>query len=164
MATITNSEVIQEIRDSAKIQAGMESIPNQLENKVIPVMEVNPKLLRRINIVKTATANAATSATIYTTPTDQDFYLVSLTLSMIKDSSATSVESSITAIIDGATIKVASIVGITLTAQNDSISLTFPFPMKIDKNTSIYVTNSTNTAVIKSLACIHGYLVNNPYA
>ena len=158
MATIYNSQLTKELTQGAKIQVSRDSIPTQLADKVVPVMEVNPKLLRRSNIVKTGTANNATTTTVYTIPTTQDFYLTSATLSMIKDVTATSVESTLTATVEGVDTKLMSIVGITLTVQDDQMTLSFPIPIKIDRGTNIRVTNSTNVANCKAIACIHGYL------
>jgi hypothetical protein len=152
---------MKELKDGVKLQQLKDVVPNQLADKVIPVMEVNPKLLRRCNLVRSIDATNATSGTIYTVPTDRDFYLVAASISTIKDVTATSVESAITVFIDGVARKLLSIAGITLTTQTLALANSFPDPIKIDRGTNISVTNTTNVGNIKSIGGIAGYTVEN---
>jgi hypothetical protein len=161
MATINNSDLFKELREGIKLQQLRDVIPSQLADKVVPVMEVNPKMLRRINSVKNNIATNATSATIYTTPTDKDYFLCGFTLSMIKDVTSTSTSSRVLATIDGVSTILASIVGISLTPQADSISVQFLEPVRVDKGTNITVTNSTNVANVSANGTIYGYTVDN---
>jgi len=118
-----------------------------------PTLEITPK----INLVKRAEASNSTSATIYTTPTDKDTYIVALMLTMIKDINATSVSSRIYAYIDGVSSYLAEITGFVTTVQEKTIFLSFPIPIKIDRGTALTVTNTTNVANCKSSAIIYGY-------
>jgi len=158
MGTIYNSDLQKEAKEAFRIQQNIDVIPSKFDEKIIPVCEVNPKLLRRIKVVKnTATSNATTS-TIYTTPVNQDFFISGLMLGVIKDGTSTSIVSTITTTIDGATTILAAIPSITLTAQSEMISISFPFPIKIDRNVTITCTNSTNVANVVSRAVIYGYV------
>lgn len=121
-------------------------------------MEVNPKLLRRINITKSADANNATSATIYTTPTDQDFYLVAAYLATIKDATATSTSERILATINGASTNILRFLSFTLTAETRDTQITLPIPVKIDRGTTITVNNGTGNANISTTGGIYGYV------
>lgn len=161
MAIIHNTDLIKELKEGAKLQQLRDVIPSQLADKVVPTMETNPKLLRRCNISKTTDAVNATSGTIYTTPSDKDFFLVSCCLGVIKDATSTSTGSNITVVIDGVSSPIARIPGITLTAQSKVVSCTFPAPIKIDRGTNITVTASTNVANIRATGVITGYLVEN---
>ena len=89
MATIYNSDLFKEMASAGALQQAVDKIPNQLAEKVVPVMEVNPKLFRRINIIKQDDLQNATSSTTYTTPTDKDFFLTNLNFSYIKTNTAT---------------------------------------------------------------------------
>ena len=160
MANINNSQLSKELIDGAKIQTSFDKIPTQLADKVVPVMEVNPKMLRRCNLVKSQFASNSTSGTIFATPTDKDTFIVACCLSVIKDVTSTSAFSTITATIDGVAIDLLSIAGLTLTAQSESVAVSFPFPVKIDRGTNIIVTNSTNVANIRSRGNIIGYYDN----
>lgn len=145
------------MQTAGKLQ-NKDKMPSELAEKIIPVMEVNPKLLRRCNIIKNVQAANSTGATVYTIPATQDFYLVACSLSLIKDATATSVLTTLRGTIEGVVTNILAIPGITLTAQQDSMTLSFPYPLKIDRGTSITITHSTNVANILTNAGIIGYL------
>ncbi len=161
MAQIYNSDLIKGMANDAQIQLNRDYPPQQLADKVVPVMETNPRILQKLNYTHSNTATNATSATIYTTPTDQDFYLSAVALAIIKDATSTSVKSAITATINGVAQDLLSIPEITLTAQTAQMSLAFPKDILIDKGTNIVVTNSTNVANILATGVIFGYLIYN---
>lgn len=116
------------------------------------------ELKRVITISKTGFASNATSGNIYTVPVDQDFYLTTLTLSVIKDATATSTETAIWASIDSQFVRIATIATLTLTAQNTTIAMTFPLPLKVDRNTTITVQNGTAVANVRASGTITGYI------
>jgi len=121
-----------------------------------PVVEIKPKT----NIVRSQTAFNATSATVYTTPSDKDFYLISAALSTSKDATATSTTSSITSTIDAASGQDILRLGLlTLTAERNSIATQFNPPIKIDRGAVITVKNDTAVGNIRSVASIAGYTV-----
>lgn len=151
---MVNSEQVAEEIKALGLQPGANIIPVP-----VPVVETNPKMLRRCEIVKTASAANATSATIYTTPADKDFYLSAVGLSCIKDATSTSTLSSIVTTVLGSSVVVIGIAGFTLTAQNDTMTLNFPVPIKVDRNVVISVNNSTNVANVTSRGSIAGYIV-----
>lgn len=161
MATIYNSNLTKEIIDTGKLQISRDIIPSQFAEKVVPVVDVNPKHARVCNIIRRTQANNNTSATVYTTPTDKEFYLVSYELSLIKDATSTSVGTYIEVTIDGATQILAYIDSFTLTAQAEAITGSFPIPIKIDKGSNINLRNSTNVANCKSDLAIIGFTVDN---
>lgn len=85
MATIYNSDLTKGIQQDAKIQIGKESVPNQLAEKVVPVMETNPRLLRPIEIL---VSKNGTSGTLFTVPSDKDFYLCNAFISASNNAAA----------------------------------------------------------------------------
>jgi len=157
MSQINSTELLKGMRDNAKVQ-NLESVPSQLADKVVPVMETNPILLRKCNISKGLVSSA--SGTIYTTPTDRDFYIVASCLSVVRDASATSVSTRILATIDGLASPILGICGVTLTAGSSEQSISFPTPIKVDRGTNITVSFNTATAVITAYSQITGYLVD----
>lgn len=119
-----------------------------------PVVLLEPTM----NIVRNAAANNATTATIYTTPTDKDFFLCSGSLSVIKDATATSTLTAITAFVDGVAQNILTIAGITLTVQQQqNVFQITGRGLKIDRGTVITVTNTTNVGNVSANACIQGY-------
>jgi hypothetical protein len=158
MATIYNSELSKGMQKDAGIQISKDSMPTQLAEKVVPVMEVNPRLLRRCNIVRVNAATNSASATIYTTPTNQDFYLCGATLGVIKDVTSQSLSTRLNVTIDGVVQPIMHIPSISLTVQSEVMALSFPFPVKVDRGTNITVTNSNATANITASSSITGYV------
>lgn len=165
-AKIYNSNLTKEIIDGAKLQVQDGNIPSEIGNTVVPVMEVNPKLMRRANVALSITATNATSSTIYNIPSDKEFYLTSVYLSLVKDVTATSTISTINGTLDGTTTGVAliSLKTTTLTAESQNAGLTFTFPLKLKSGSAITVTNSTNVANVSANGIITGYLVDNTKA
>jgi hypothetical protein len=141
MLRINNSSLIQEIIDSAKLSTSS-GVPTELVNQVVPVMEVNPKLLRRCNVLETAGRTAASSVTIYTVPTGKKFYLTSASLNYIKDAlndHATGITALVTCVIGGATKNLFIIPVITLTAQSGIINLNLPVPIELEAGTIVSI-------------------------
>lgn len=157
MANINNSQLSKELVEGAKIQTSFDKIPTQLADKVVPVMEVNPKAFRICNICKRSEASNATTATVYVTPADKDFFISDSILSVIKDVTSTSVLSFITCVIDGQTVSINTIAGITLTPQAQQSNMSYNKPIKVDRGTNIVLNNNAAVANIRSSACIIGY-------
>lgn len=161
MAYIYNSELSKELIEGARIATAKDNIPTQIADKVVPVMEVNPKLLRRANIIRSANAINSTGATVYTTPTDRDFFLTSVHLSVIKDVTATSQNTELDFVTDDGIQQYAFVInGITLTPQNEVIDQQLNPPIKLKRGTNISLVNGTNVATIRTHATITGYTVD----
>lgn len=149
MAQIYNTDLIKELKDGAKAQQLRDTLPSQLAEKVVPVMEVNPKLLRTINVVNTSTSGtSAATVTVISADPNNDFYLTSINIGIIKDATCDAASGALTANIqtlNGATVSFASIPLLTLTAQSENLVLSLPIPLKIDKNSTIKCTVPTFT-------------------
>ncbi len=163
MVQIYNTDLINEVREVAKIQQLTDTIPKILGQTIVPVIDVNPKHARIINIVQKQAIINSTSGTIYYTPLDKDFYLCGAQLSMIKDSTATSLYSIIQATPFGKTssVEILMIAGLSLTAQNDSISISFEKPIRLARGTNINLAKSTNVGNVTASGIIYGYLIDN---
>jgi hypothetical protein len=159
MATIHNSELSNELRDGAKIQLSVDNLPNKLGDMVIPVMEVNPKLLRRVNVL---VATSSKDATIYTTPAGKQFFLTGASVSYTKDAGSDNTLCDVRATTPGgASIAIISIGAITLTAKTSEVTREFNPPIPI---TSISQNNTGTNAVLTVRTTLQGYLVDNPNA
>lgn len=156
MAQIHNTDLYKELKEGIKLQQLTDIVPTQLAEKVIAVMEVNPKLLRRSDLVKFI-SSSGTSATIYAIPPKKNFYLTALVLSLIKDVTATSVSTRIIGTSQGVAVRLVEISGMSLTVQDKIISMSFPFPVKLDADTNILLTNTTNTPNILCTGIVYGY-------
>jgi len=73
MVNNNNSTTTKELIEAGKLQV-VQGVPQTIANYIQPVIEVNPKLLRTITIVRKINCSNSTQNTIYTTPATQDFY------------------------------------------------------------------------------------------
>lgn len=158
MAQLYNSELTKEIREGGKIQISRDSIPTQLAEKVVPVMEVNPKLLRKCSILATAT-NTSTTATVITLDSNKDFYLCGGNLSVIKDVTSPSTFSAIivSPVELANNLAFLSIAGITLTPQSETMAIDLARPIQLKRGSAISLTNTSATANVLSRCSIWGY-------
>lgn len=150
-----NKQVVNTAIDELKLNPLTDAIPRQVIPSIQPVFE----LKRRVcNISKLGGATNSAATTLYTTPSDKDFYLAGAFLSVIKDATSTSAFSSIRGTVDGQDIAdIIAIAGMTLTVQSESTSVTFNPPLKLKRNTTVTVNNSTAVANITAYGSIWGY-------
>jgi hypothetical protein len=149
-----NSQVTAEIRDALKLNVGTEKIP-----EAIPVIEVGMKLTKNA-ISRTGGSAATGSATIYTTPTDQDFYLTGFNFSYSKNATCDVATGSInlTAFIQGANVAICLLSVLTLTAEKDTISVTLTHPIKIDRGKAIAISGTFTAGAMARNGAIYGYI------
>lgn len=149
---MVNSQQVKELVDALKLDRNVEKIP-----AAIPVVETNPKLLKNL-LINSNTASNATSATVFSTPATQDYYLCAFTLSWCKDATATATLCALNVTVDGAVKITGRISGITLVATEQTLSVTLPHPIKVDRGTNINITNNNNVANVVASATIFGYI------
>lgn len=150
MATINNSDILKRIIEEAKIQTSVDEVPTQLASKVVPVLISNPQQISKIVREQTA---VNTTATIYTTPADKDFYLSSLSLTNDRGADGMTY---VSIVIDGEThilLRCPSQAG-----SSGIINSSYIAPVKIDRESVITITSSV--ALLDGYATITGYLLN----
>lgn len=163
MAKIYNTDLFKELKDGIKLQQVRDAIPTQLAEKIVPVMEVNPKLLRRINQVHHLSSTSSGSGAIFTTPKDRDFYFVGCSISVSSSATANSTSSSISLTPEFQQQTTIFIVNKqTLTAGSTVSNLFLPFPLKLSRNTSIQVSKSFTVGTESNSFTVYGYTVDNP--
>jgi hypothetical protein len=169
MAQIHNSELMKELQTGAKIQISRDKVPNELAEKVVPVMEVSPKLLRRADVVVTTNKTTTGTQTIATLQAGKQFYITAAGIDIIKDAACDMGNGrvNIGLTINGASVGLFGISVLTLTAQNSSQYATFPTPIKVDIGSTIQITGSVSTFTVGSCirtGWITGYYEENPNA
>jgi hypothetical protein len=160
MVLINNSDTINEIIEVAKLKVSSDGIINNLQNNIVPVIDVNPKHSRRITIFKRGATTTTTEAGLYTTPTDRDFYLIGCTLSYKKDVTSDSTNAYLRGVIYGdnsATI-ILNLDSETLTANHDHIELVFPIPLKMARGQAITYRMPITAGTMVVAGEIFGYL------
>jgi len=120
MVDIQSKEVIDKISDDLKIQPSM-TIPRELGKIIMPVFVVNSE--RGGQIVESFTSTTTGPSTIFTTPTDRDFFLQSAFLSIDDDvtSNGLAANLTITPFAQGAT-NIIRLHKLTLTATSKELS------------------------------------------
>jgi hypothetical protein len=160
MAQIYNSDLTKELVAGAKLQQSREKVPQELAEKVVPVMEVNPRLLRKVNLIKGSAAAAGGNVTMYTTPTDKDFYLTYANLSMSKIVTDSNDYLALVIAIPGfASAAVLNLCGTTLKVENMAVSQCFEPPILLTRGSTLVLTK--NAANSSTCCCIGGYTVDN---
>jgi hypothetical protein len=163
MAEIYNSDLTKELIEGAKIQLMKDRVPTQLADKVVPVMEVNPKMLRKTEFVKNGLLSDSLSSLVFTTSSTTKTMITSFIFSYRKDAVATALLFNLTAVINGVTTNIATLRGTAATAESDNIALNFP-PLEIDPGTNVNITSDSADAAIRLSCCIYGYEILNPNA
>jgi len=161
---IYNSELTQGMINNAKIASSVDPIPSELSEKVVPVMEVNPRLLKTTNIVRHAISTSSGSSTIYTTEENKDFYLTGAVYSYHVNATADATIGQIIATIDGVARRILGFAKITTTAVVNTVTISFPFPIKIDRNTTITINTTFTLGSVTHEGFIYGYTVDNANA
>lgn len=163
MAKINNSDLIKEVIDVARLHPSTDRIPNELAEKIVPVIDINQKHVRICDVVRHVSSTTSGSTNIYTTPSNKDFYLVGASLSISKNATCDdeSGEVDYNIIIDGGSRSFIILAKLTLTALNSSITLSLNNPIKIDRGSVISIAGNvtfTVGAMVKAATLI-GYTV-----
>jgi len=161
MIQLNNSKVAEELIDVAKAQSSVFKKPFNVSPVVIPTIEVNPKSNRVSNHAVRLSKATTGSTTIYTVPANKDYYITALGIAIAKDAASTSVASSISASINGITVNLIDLAGLTGTAQVDHINLSLKQPLKVDSGTNIVAGNGA--AITNGFFSVIGILVDNGY-
>lgn len=122
---------------------------DMLSSQVNPILQPTIPITRICDIIRSASVSAsASTGTLFTTPSDKDFYLSLVSFNIIKDSTCdvASGNTNLRAVINGANTDLIAIPMLTLTAQETNVQVAFPIPFKVDKNTSITLVANTFTA------------------
>ena len=163
MAQIHNSDLTKELTEVAKLQIGRDIVPNQIADKIVPVIDVNPwhnKIAKPFSTLNSLINQLQSTA--YTCSSVKDTYLTGVTLSMIKDATSTATDLRLTVVDEfGGTQALLRIAGFTLTAQSVTITHTFPNPLKLKKGSSIMLLSDTNVANITMRSTIQGFEIDN---
>jgi len=157
---IQNSSTIKEVRQVGGLSIS-EGFPQELGSTIVPVVNVNPKAYRTINIVKFAQGTATGNTVVYTTPTDRDFYLTNYVFSSSANATADSTFARLFVSTDEfpAGVYIAELAKQTLTEFAGTVSMAFPVPMKLKRGTNVIVYQEFTVGASNGSAAIQGYTV-----
>lgn len=154
MATIYNSDLSKEIRDVGKIQISRDNIPSRLGDTVLPVIDVNPKHARVVNKIFSGSLSATGGFSFSAGP--KTLYLTGFNMEYTADVAADNTVIFLRVTVGGANVDF-NIRKQTLTAGSDHLSQSFPVPIPIDRNSSIYCVSTFAAGACTYGCTLYGY-------
>jgi len=126
-------------------------VQEEVANFIQPVINIEPST----NVVRHNGGTGTT--TIYTTPSDKDFYITACSLSAYNSGATTASHARIQATIDGVVRHLIYVTIIPSTTSANNAEMGFK-PIKIDRSTNIQIAGDASNAGAQ--ASIHGYTVD----
>lgn len=159
MGNIRRGTIANDFLNSLKLDvAGGDKAPNETSDKIVLTYDyTNTKYA---NIVKFDSSTTTADLTLYTTPTDRDFYLTFAQISIVKNATDDGTNTNLNVTIGGASVTLMSIRGLTTTAQDQSLVSNFTVPIKLDRNSAIRVAHATTAGSIAKYGSIAGFIVD----
>jgi hypothetical protein len=151
---ITRSSVIRKAVDELQVMP-MPS-PEAMDKAIALVYPVNAKYT---DVVKRTSTTLTANITVYTTPSDKDFYLTFLQLAITKDVVSDLISCFMQTTILGSATTIGQISLQTLTATSDTLVMTFPHPIKIDRNAAIILAGTFAAGTCTKFISIGGFIL-----
>ena len=148
---VQNPDATEAIRSSGNLTLS-EGYPQNMRGDIKAVMDMTPRTHRFNNVIA-----SAASGTIYTTPTDRDFFLTGIDISGSKAVGDSGTVLSLLVNIDGIARTVSIIQKQTVTAESTDKSVQFAVPFKLTRG-SVVTYTLTGTWTITQ-AIVMGYTV-----
>lgn len=158
MEKINNEETIKEC--SRVLGHQVDRIPELDTTKIVLVANINPKHGRRSDIVRSTSSTTTNGATIYTTPTDKDFYFVGGSLSYQADATSDGILVEMRVTPFGATSTNSAVLKIAkqaTTAGQGSVSISLPNPIRLQRGSTITATHTFTVGTQTITGSIIGY-------
>lgn len=130
-------------------------------SELLPYLTPTVELRPTSDIFRAANATASGTTTIFTTPSDKDFFLVGGYLTSSYDATADSIFTQLR-FTDGLGVANRVLLDhrkITTTATNEATAFTTAFPIKVARNTAITMVTSFTVGTSACAAGIHGYTI-----
>lgn len=161
MGNIRRGTISRDFVDALKLDVGA-GVGNPTDASEKIVLTYDYSNIKYCDVVETfATGvSSASASTIYTAPTDRDFYLTGYSFSIIKDAACDTATGTIAiqCVVNGATKSVAVLRHLVTTAQNQSYCDDLSIPIKVDRGSIISISGVTYTAgAFGRSASIRGY-------
>lgn len=143
MAKINRSEVIKELVDGCRLDAGREVIPTSLADKVLPTFETKPSGI--VNLINTTFIVSSGSATLVTTSSRKRTFLTGFSMSTMRTVVCDSFGTSIACNVKGRSSS--STMGriqfdVTPTKELGSITRDFSRPIELEPGTTVSVSQT----------------------
>ncbi len=168
MAKIYNSDVTKGLANNAGIQQSREKTPDELAEKIVPVMETNPKLLRN-DVVwsgSSSTTGGVTAITAAVNTVDKKTFITGFIAGVAKNAACDVATGTLTFSFTqkdlGAT-NIHIIPVITLTDQNQTVAYSFKNPLELRPSTTVTFNGNFGAGVMIKTLAVFGYQIDNAY-
>jgi hypothetical protein len=153
----TNRTILNYVTDTLVLNPLSDEIPKNVVPTIQPIFDVNRNITK---IMRSATSPTTGSTTIYSTPTDKDFYLTGIHLGYTADASADNTSVNMTAFIEDGTsaYTILRLPKTTLTATTENITFTPLYPLKINRGTVIQIQSTFTVGSCTRTGSICGFV------
>lgn len=159
-AKIYRSDLTSEIIEGARIAVASDPVPNELAEKVVPVMEVNPKFFRRVNYIVQNNKTTTGSTGIATTSATKETFITSVWIDNLKSVDCDGTIAFCSGIVNGVSVKFIELRNPALVLGGYNGSINFNPPIKLDKGTAITSTQSFTAGSSNISVGLFGYEVD----
>ena len=159
-AKIYNSDLTKNIVDGAKLMTGSDVVPSELAEKVIPVLDVTPDFHRFCNLSDGSAGTTNANLTIFTAPTDRDFYMTNLQVCYMANATADNTYHIVSVVIDGIRRNLIYLIKLSLTADTQSVVLNYKIPIKLTRGSTVLMENNFTVGSVAKAGAVTGYTIN----
>lgn len=161
MAKINRSDVIQKAVNELSISVANDKIPTETLDKVQLTYNLNQN--HSTFVISGGTGGTGTNLTTIPNPSDRaEIWLTSITASYIKDAACDVATGPLSVLITPFESQVSTAIinfaVITLTAQQDSICLMLPYPIRLKPNTPLGFTGTFGAGVLQRRISATGFI------
>ena len=167
MAKIYNSEVTKQLANTCGIQQSRERTPDELAEKIVPVIETNPELFRKDVPLNFATQIATGNITALSTtlnPITKKTFITGIYAAFSKNAACDVASGTLNVTLTPkgkASSTVLYFPVITLTQERDNIFIQFKNPIEIEPATSMSMTGTFAAGELSRGIAVFGYQIEN---
>lgn len=162
MTVVRNSDTLRELREASQIQQASEPTPSSLHASIIPVMEVNPKLLRRTGVLCESTrSTTANGVTLLAAKPAQDIFITAINCTNVQDATSDNTSIGVQFYENGVQRYAYRRLKPTTTASATADQVRFNPPLRVDRNTALTFTGTFTAGTMTTTTTVFGYVVDN---
>jgi len=124
---------------------------------IADIVQPTKEIQTRINILKRVSYTTSGTSSVYTTPTDKDFYLCFAEISFLSDVLNDTLLVQLSVILDGESLVLAELRKVSLAIAANQLYIVFNQPLKLDKGTAINILGTYTAGALTKSAIIGGY-------
>ena len=164
MARINRSDVIQKAVSELAISISEDKIPNETLDKVQLTFGLNRQFSNFI-VASGSSTTGAFNLVLPTTSPGSETYITAVNLGLIKDAACDVATGGITLTIPpdntGQSVGIIAVPVLTLTAQNDNITMSLPYPLKVKNTSTCTVGGTYSLGTMRRNASIVGFTTSS---